>query len=82
MSVNPGDFQANFETVNYESTVADTDSFEQWSDAGSLDAQQRANSIWKQMLADYEPPEMDAAVHRELIAFIEDRKSAVPDMWY
>jgi len=34
------------------------------------------------MLADYEPPPIDEAVDRELCAFVEDRKHAVPDAWY
>ena len=33
----------NFATANFESTLADTNSFEQWTDDGSLDMQQRAN---------------------------------------
>ena len=43
---------------------------------------QRANQQWKQMLADYEPPPLDRAVDRELQAFVDDRKAAVPDAWY
>ena len=74
---------ANFETANFESALCDTRSFEQWSEEGSLDMAQRANQQWKQMLADYEPPPpLDPAVGRELQAFVDDRKAAVPDAWY
>jgi trimethylamine--corrinoid protein Co-methyltransferase len=72
----------HFATANYESTLADTNSFEQWTEDGALDIQQRANKQWKQMLVDYEPPSLDDAVDRELRAFIEDRKNAMPDAWY
>ena len=47
---------ANFETAFYPSEVADNNSFEQWSEDGGLDAAQRANAIWKRMLAEYEAP--------------------------
>ena len=35
----------NFETANYQHTLADTSSFEQWTDAGSLTAEQRAKAL-------------------------------------
>src|SRR3989441_10147048 len=47
---------ANFETAFYRSEVADNNSFEQWQEDGSFDAAQRANAIWKRMLAEYEAP--------------------------
>ena len=73
---------ANYETVFYESTVADSNSFEQWESEGQKDAEQRAHEIWKQQLADYTPPPLDAAVDEALRAFMENRKSSMPDMWY
>ena len=70
---------ANFESAFYRSSVADNSSFEQWRDEGELDAVQRANKIWKQMLADYEPPPFDEAKDEELTEWITRKKSAVPD---
>jgi trimethylamine--corrinoid protein Co-methyltransferase len=70
---------ANFETAFYRSTTADNASYEQWVEDGGLDAAQRANVIWKQQLAAYEPPPIDGAVDEELRAFIERRKSEMPD---
>ncbi|WP_419841449.1 trimethylamine methyltransferase family protein [Candidatus Poriferisodalis sp.] len=70
---------ANFETAFYQSSIADNNSFEQWSEEGSLDAAQRANRLMKQMLARYEPPPIDDAVDQELREFIERRKAAEPD---
>jgi len=42
-------------------------------------AAQRANGIWKRMLADYEPPPLDAAVDEALLDFMERRKAELPD---
>ena len=44
-----------------------------------MDAAQRANKIWKQMLEDYVAPEIDPAVDEALQDFITRRKSAFPD---
>jgi len=70
---------ANFETAFYRSEVADNNSFEQWLEDGSLDAAQRANRIWKRMLAEYEAPPIDPGVDEALLDFIARRKAAVPD---
>ena len=58
---------ANFENAFYRSTTADNASYEQWLEDGGLDAAQRANAIWKQRLAEYEPPPIDAAVDEALL---------------
>ena len=70
---------ANFETAFYQSSIADNNSFEQWSDEGSLDAAQRANRLMKQMLAAYEPPPIDDAIDAELRDYIARRKAEEPD---
>jgi trimethylamine--corrinoid protein Co-methyltransferase len=70
---------ANFETAFYRSTTADNSSYEQWLDEGGLDAAQRANKVWKEQLASYEPPTIDDAVDTELREFIERRKAELPD---
>ena len=70
---------ANFETAFYRSEIADNNSFEQWQESGSLDAAQRANRIWKRMLAEYEPPPIDPGVDEALREFVARRKAEVPD---
>ena len=77
-----GHTMRHYATANHESVLADTNSFEQWTDDGGLDMAQRANRQWKQMLEAYEPPPIDDAVDRELMAFIDDRRNAAPDAWY
>ena len=70
---------ANFETAFYRSEVADNNSFEQWSEDGGLDAAQRANAIWKRMLAEYEAPPLDQATDEALLEFMIRRKASMPD---
>ncbi|NKB61819.1 MAG: trimethylamine methyltransferase [Gammaproteobacteria bacterium] len=74
---------SNFETANYKSDLlADTQSFEQWSDTGSLNSEQRANQKWKSMLEQYEAPEIDPGVNEALIDYVSRKKNAVEDHWY
>ncbi|MEK9594251.1 MAG: trimethylamine methyltransferase family protein [Luminiphilus sp.] len=73
---------ANFETAFYRSTVADNNSYEQWSAEGSLDAAQRANTLWKQMLAEYQAPELDPAIDEALQAFMTEQKASFADRDY
>jgi trimethylamine--corrinoid protein Co-methyltransferase len=70
---------ANFETAFYRSETADNNSYEQWLEDGGLDAAQRANRIWKRMLAEYEPPPIDPAIDEALLDFIARRKASFPD---
>lgn len=69
----------NFETAFAVSDIANNDSYEQWSEEGSLDAAQRANTIWKKMLNDYEPPPLDEAIDEAMLDFIAKRKDELPD---
>ena len=74
--------RANFETAFYRSPVADNNSFEQWESEGGLDCAARANRLWKEMLARYEAPPIDAGVDEALREFIDRRKASEPDMSY
>jgi trimethylamine--corrinoid protein Co-methyltransferase len=71
--------QANFEKAFYRSFIADNNSVEQWEAEGKLDAAQRANKVFKKMLAEYEPPPIEAGVDEALREFIERRKASMPD---
>jgi trimethylamine---corrinoid protein Co-methyltransferase len=70
---------ANFETAFYRSTTADSSSFEQWSEEGSKTSAERANKIWKDQLASYEPPAIDDSIVEELEAFMTKRKTGLAD---
>ncbi len=74
--------QANFETVFYRSIVADNNSFEQWEAEGSLRIEQRANGIARDWLRTYQAPEIDPAIDEALLAFIRQRKEAMPDAFH
>src|SRR5215813_3377635 len=71
--------QRNFETAFYRSTIADNNSFEQWQSEGEQDAAQRANKLWKKMLAEYEAPAIDPGIEEALNEYIAKKKAAVPD---
>lgn len=74
--------QANFRSAFYVPGSADSNSFEQWSAEGGLDAAQRANQTWKTLLAEYEDPGLDPAIDEELQAFMAKRKASEPDQQY
>ena len=57
--------------------VSDGQNFENWSDRGSLTAEQRANKVWKQLLASYEAPVINSALLEELQAFVARRKTEI-----
>ena len=63
-----------YTTAFYAPMLSDWQNFENWQDAGSLSATQRANGIWKELLASYQPPPIDPAVREELEAFVARRK--------
>ena len=71
--------QANFETAFYRSKIADNNSFEQWEAEGQQDAYRRANTLWRRLLSEYEGPALDPAIDEALQAFIQEKKTSMPD---
>lgn len=65
---------SRYETAFYQPLLSEQRNFESWEEAGSQNAQQRANSIWKQLLLEYEQPPMDPAIDEELAAYVAKRK--------
>jgi trimethylamine--corrinoid protein Co-methyltransferase len=63
-----------YETAFYAPILSDWRNYESWREAGALTAEQRANAIWKQLLADYQPPPLDPAIDEALKAFVDRRK--------
>jgi trimethylamine--corrinoid protein Co-methyltransferase len=63
-----------FRDAFYRPMLADRLSYETWREAGAWDAARRANMVAKQLLAEYEEPEMDTAVRTELEAYVTRRK--------
>ena len=71
--------QANFETAFYRSPLADNNSYEQWEAEGATDMAQRANTLWKKQLAEYEAPALDPATDEALLDYVNRRKASFPD---
>ncbi len=63
-----------YETAFYAPFLSDWSNFESWEERGSLTTPQRANKIWKQILAEFEPPPIDDAIREELESFVARRK--------
>jgi trimethylamine--corrinoid protein Co-methyltransferase len=65
---------ARYETAFFRPLLSDWSNYENWVEAGSRNATDRATGIWKKMLADYVPPPLDPAV-RDAIADYVARRS-------
>jgi trimethylamine--corrinoid protein Co-methyltransferase len=66
---------ARYEAAFYRPLLSDWSNFENWRDAGSRNATDRATGIWKKMLAAYVPPPLDPDI-REAISGYVARRSA------
>ncbi|MEZ7983702.1 MAG: trimethylamine methyltransferase family protein [Paracoccaceae bacterium] len=66
-----------YETAFYRPMLSDWTNFENWEDAGSNDALDRATMLWQKALADYEEPSLDAAIREELDEYIAKRKEEI-----
>ena len=66
-----------YEHAFYHPILTDTRNYETWVEQGSESAEVRANRIWKQMLAEYEKPPMDAGVEDQLKDFVARRKHEI-----
>jgi len=62
-----------FETAFYSPLVSDWSNYENWRDSGSLDAMQRANTIYKKVLAEYEAPGLESDRLEALNEFVVRR---------
>src|ERR1700736_985902 len=59
----------------YTPLVSDWRNFGAWADAGAKTATERAGAVCRDTLAAFQPPAMDPAIHEELTAFVERRRS-------
>ncbi len=62
-----------YETAFYEPVVFSRSNYGQWEEDGSLTAAQRANGIWKRVLAEFEPPPLDEGIRLQLDDFVARR---------
>ncbi len=66
--------QDRYETAFYSPFLSDWTNFEAWERNGAVWTAQRANGIWKSILAEFEPPPMDEGIRDELGEFVAKRK--------
>jgi trimethylamine--corrinoid protein Co-methyltransferase len=64
----------HYTTAFYEPLVSDWSNFETWSENGGLTAFDRANAVYRQKLAEYEPPEMQAGRRQSLEQYASERR--------
>ena len=62
-----------YSTAFYQPLISDWRNFQAWQAAGSPQAAQKANALWKQALAEYVAPALDPAIVEEIDAFIVRR---------
>lgn len=67
--------QARFRTAFHRPMLSDWRNYESWQEAGSPTAYDKANRLYKELLAAYEPPPLLAARSEEMAAFVERRKA-------
>jgi len=63
-----------YERAFYAPMVSNWDNYETWMERGQVTARERANTVWKRMLADYEQPTIDPAIDEALRDYMERRK--------
>ena len=65
---------ARYESAFYSPILSNRQNFEAWQEAGSIDTATRANAIWKQLLQEYEQPELDPAIDEALVDYVDRQK--------
>ncbi|HSL34541.1 MAG TPA: trimethylamine methyltransferase family protein [Candidatus Limnocylindrales bacterium] len=66
-----------YETAFYRPMVSDWRNFETWQEDGARTATERANGIWKRLLAEYEAPALDPGRREAIEAFVERRRREI-----
>ena len=68
-----------YETAFYRPMLSDWRNYETWADDGARTATERANGIWKQLLAEFEPPPIDEARVEAIDAFVARRRGELTE---
>ena len=66
-----------YETAFYRPILSDWRNYETWLEHGAMTATQRANRIWKQLLAEFEAPPLDSAAAEGIADFVARRKREI-----
>lgn len=67
--------QDRYEKAFYQPFLSDWRNYEAWDIAGAVWTHERAHAIYRQIMAEFEAPPMDVAVHEELLSFVSRRKA-------
>lgn len=66
-----------YEAAFYTPILTNRQNFESWQESGSIDISARANTIWKQLLGEYEQPSLDPAIDEALVEYVSKRKQTL-----
>lgn len=66
--------QQRYQTAFYAPILSDWRNFETWRDAGQPTTAEHANTAYKRLLREYEPPPIDEGIAEELNDFVERRR--------
>jgi len=66
--------QDRYQTAFYQPFVSDWRNYEAWAQDGAVQTPERANRIYKQIIAEFEPAPMNGDHAEELARFVEKRK--------
>jgi trimethylamine--corrinoid protein Co-methyltransferase len=62
-----------YSTAFHQPLISDWRNFHQWAEAGSPQAPEKANALWKKALAEYREPPIAAEVAEKIDAFVNQR---------
>ncbi|WP_424945676.1 trimethylamine methyltransferase family protein [Candidatus Spongiihabitans sp.] len=65
----------------YAPIATDWRNFETWQENGSVQTAERANKLFKQILNDFEEPELDVAIREQLDEYVMRRKGEIKPDW-
>ncbi len=68
---------ARYETAFYAPLLSNRQNYEAWVEDGSIDIASRANTMWKQLLAEYEQPALDPAIDEALVDYADRRRGVL-----
>ena len=63
------------ETAFHQPMLSNWDNHPTWLERGGMQARERANVLWKQLLSDYQQPPLDAAILEAVDEYIARRKA-------
>lgn len=68
-----------YQTAFYRPLLSDWSNFENWRDAGSKNATERAGAIWRRLRDEFVPPPLDQGVRDALEAYVARRRIELAD---